>query len=65
MRQETNKTLSTEEMADIAVEFENREFTADELLRIRATRRTVARIDSPEATREAQRSQHDVGGMSL
>lgn len=41
MRQKTSKSLSPDEMADIAVEFENREFSPEELRKIAATRRST------------------------
>ena len=43
MRQKTSKSLSPDEMADIAVEFENREFSPEELRKIAATRRSTPR----------------------
>ncbi len=43
MRQKTSKSFSPDEVADIAVEFENREFSPEELRKIAATRRTTPR----------------------
>ena len=56
MRQETNKILSADEMADIAIEFENREFTPEELTKIANTRRST-----PEHARTAA-GESGVGG---
>ena len=52
MSPKTGKILNADEMADIATEFENREFTAEELMKIAATRRgtPAAPLGQPPAT---------------
>ena len=41
MNPKTDRTLSVEEMERIAIEFENRDFTPEELMKIAATRRST------------------------
>ena len=48
MSPETEKTLSPSEMTEIAAEFESQDFTAEELIWIRATRRKTPRVDPAE-----------------
>ena len=48
MSPEIEKLLSPSELAEIATEFESQDFTAAELIRIRATRRKTPRVDPDE-----------------
>ena len=41
MSQQNRRGLSAEEMEKIAIEFENRDFTPEELMKIAATRRST------------------------
>ena len=65
MRQETNKTLSPDEIAEIATEFESQDFTTEELMRIRATRRKTPRLDPAEPSPEPRGLENRGDGLSL
>ena len=53
MSQQNRERLSDEEMEAIAIEFEKREFTHDELIKIAATRRSTPRLTRTGADRSA------------
>lgn len=53
MSQQNRERLSDEEMEAIAIEFEKREFTHDELMKIAATRRSTPRLTRTAADRSA------------
>ena len=49
MSQQDRRRLSAEEMEKIAIEFENRDFTPEELMKIAATRRRTPGLARAEA----------------
>lgn len=51
MSQQNRRRLSAEEMEKIAIEFENRDFTPEELVKIAATRRSTPGLTRTAAGR--------------
>ena len=65
MSRNPRMTLSDEELARIALEFENRKFSPEELAAIAATRRATPRGEPAIETAEEPGLQHPQEGLSL
>ena len=65
MSRNPRKTLSDEELARIALEFENRQFSTEELAAIEATRRPTPRSEPAIEPAEEPRPQNPQEGLSL
>ena len=64
MSPDIEKLPSPSELAEIATEFESQDFTAEELLRIRATRRKTPRVDPAEPSPETRGLENQGDGLS-
>ena len=65
MSRNPRKTLSDEELEQIALEFENRKFSTEELAAIAATRRTTPRAEPAIEPAEKPGLQHPEQGLPL
>ena len=65
MSRNPRETLSDEDLTQIAIEFESREFSAEELAAIAATRRPTPRAEPAINAADEPRLQNDQGELSL